>query len=174
MAKRSSSRPGSARCDRRGLLVDLLVHEVRRGRRCRVAVDRVEGCGCAGRRRASRVQVRKPSARSDRQLAVVEVDDLPGVRTSADTSEATNISFSPMPEHDRAAVAGDDDAVRDRRRDDGDAVGADDLGERRGDRVLQVAPSAARRDQVGEHLGVGLGAELDPGQHAARSSSRSR
>src|SRR6202042_906078 len=64
-------------------------------------------------------------------------------------------------EHHGAAVAGRHYDVRMAGVEDHDAVGADHRGQRLADRLFQVV-GAAGRDQVGEHLAVGLGGEHGP------------
>ena len=110
----ASSRPLQRPLARLGLLEDLLQHEVR----VVAAVVGLDESHGDGRRalgwsaRSSSVDGAVAAGVDRRHLAVVEVDDLLRCsRTSAATSEATNISRSPMPITHRAAVARDDDAV---------------------------------------------------------------
>ena len=65
------------------------------------------------------------------------------------------------PEHYRAAVAGDDDHVGVCGVEDGEPVGPADQPERRAHRGIERS-RRHRRDQVCEHLGVGLRAKDDP------------
>ncbi len=97
------------------------------------------------------------------QLAVLQVDDLPGVADQGgDVGGAEHLLLADA-DDDGAAVAGDDDLAGALGVQDGDAVRADDALERLPDRILQrVGVLDGAGDEVGEHLGVGLGDEDGP------------
>ena len=156
---------------RLGLLEDLLVHErrvvagvVRRG------VDVELGGLLAGRRQV--LAVGREPGRGDRgQLAVVEVGDRGGVPDQR--GQVGGDVHLPVADADdqRAAVAGDHDPVREVGVHDGDAVGAVDRGERVADLALEGV-GRGRGDQVGDHLGVGVGRPARPrGRPAAAGAA---
>jgi hypothetical protein len=90
------------------------------------------------------------------------VDDLPGVAYERSDVGAHEHLAVTEPQHERAAVAGDDQDARVLGVDHGDAVGPDDVRQRGAHCSRQICTGAQRGgDQVREHLGVGLGDELD-------------
>ena len=143
-----------------GLFVDLLLHEA-------VEVTQVERVGGD---RLGDVLVRS-GTRDDGPEAVgpdgdhLTVAQVRHVRRAPDQSRLVGRDQRGVlgeADDDRAAVAGDDELVGERRRQHDEAVGADDGLQRGPDRVfeggspVQQSPS----DELGQHLGVGLGREL--------------
>ena len=93
------------------------------------------------------------------QLAVVEVGDLLGVAHERGDVGGDEHLVVADPDHDGRAVAGDDQLVGRGGVADREAVGADDPAQRGAHAVLELRLVGAR-DQVGEHLGVGVRDQL--------------
>ncbi len=177
VAKRSSSRPESARAIERGLLVDLLVHEVVVALAVElldrpVDVERAALVrGRVERRRAVAVGVEHG------ELAVLEVDDVAGVaHERRDVGGDEHLVLADADDDGRARARGDD-RVRLQGVDHDEPVGALDAGERRAHGVLQrearaVALLERLADQLGDALGVGLGGEDDARRARARRAGR--
>ena len=160
---RSSSRPRSTACDGRRLLEDLLAHEglVLAGlvRRC-VDVDLARGL--AGRGEVAVAHRGEAGRRHGGHLAVVEHRD--GRRVAHDRGQVGGDVHLLVADADdqRAAVAGDDDAVGEVGVQHGEAVGPHDRAERVAHLALEGVGVAAR-DEVGDHLGVGVARQGDAG-----------
>ena len=160
MPNRSLSRPAQHPLRRGGLLEHLLVHE--RVVLAGVVVRGVEvelGRRPGGGREV--LAVRREAGRGHGgQLAVVEVGDRRRVADQG-TQVGGDVHLLVADADDqRAAVAGDHDPVGEAGVQDGDAVGALDLRQRVAHLALERVRLRAP-DQVGEHLGVGLGDQLD-------------
>ena len=98
-------------------------------------------------------------------LVVVEVDGLARVRDDRGNVARKEMLALSNAEHERAPAPRADEHTGNIRVNDGDAVGADDLPQRFAHRLDErglsflVAAFEGHTDQVGEHLGVGLGLE---------------
>ena len=104
-------------------------------------------------------------------LAVVEMDDAGGVaheRRRIGGEEHLAVADA---QHERAAVAGHDQRVGPLGIDDGQAIGADDAPQHRAHDGLERRAVVHQGDQMGEHLGVGVGGE--DSSRASASCARS-
>lgn len=93
-----------------------------------------------------------------RDVAVVEVDHLPGVGQQRGDVAGDEVLVFADADDDRTSFAGDHDLIRIEQRDDRKSVGPGELLKRRCGRGEQV-PLVSVRDQVGDHFAVGFGAE---------------
>ena len=99
-------------------------------------------------------------AGDDAHLAVVEIDDLAGVRENRRRVAGDEVLAVADADQQRAALPRADDLVRIVRRDHGDAVRPLDEVQRVDHGVLEQLTVAERGfDQVRQHLGVRLGHE---------------
>ena len=103
---------------------------------------------------------REPGGRDRGQLAVVEVGDRGGVANQRGQVGRDVHLLVADADDQRAAVAGHDDPVGEVGVHDREAVGALDHGQRLADLALEGVRVGAG-DQVGEHLGVGVGGQVD-------------
>ena len=147
----------------RRLLEDLLAHErlvlacfVRR----RVDVD--DARGLAGGGEVAVAHRGEAGRRHGGHLAVVEHRHGGGVAHDRGEVGGDVHLLVTDADHERAAVAGHDDAVGEVGVEDGEAVGPDDRAERVAHLALEGVGVAAR-DQVGDHLGVGVAGEHHAG-----------
>jgi hypothetical protein len=148
------------------LLVDLLEHEVPVA--ALLGHDRIpeDADGLALDRLAVERRELDAVRGDDRHLAVLEDDHV--TRVGQDRRDVGRDEHLAAPEaHDDApgAVLGRDEPVGRGRRDHADGVRAGDLGERRLHGCVEA--TVARQvmlDEMGEHLGVGVGAERVPGR----------
>ena len=147
--------------DRLGLLEDLLAHEV-----AVAAAVVVLGAPVDLRRRLGSGPVVErggveAAGVDGRQLAVVEIGDLMRVaHERGDVGGDEHLLVADAEDH-RAAVARGDDPPRLARVEHREPVGPLDAREGGAHRALQVR--VGERDQVGEHLGVGVGRERHAG-----------
>ena len=106
-----------------------------------------------------------------RDLAVVEMHDLPGVaHERGDVGCDEHLAIADA-DDDRRALAGNDDAVRPGGIDHRDSVGAAYVREGVPHPLLERLLVGAR-DEVGDDLGIGLRDEFDPFGHEARAQCR--
>ena len=156
----SSSRwPRSVFAEALRLLADLLQHEVRRSRPAR-SCARSQSIWLTGLSMRVGLEVAHPVAVAgeDHHLAVVEVDHRAGVLQQRRGVGGDEVLVLADAHQQRRALAGRHQHARLVGRDDGEAVGAVDVAQRRGHRLLEVA-LVELADQVRQHLGVGLGGE---------------
>jgi hypothetical protein len=92
--------------------------------------------------------------------AIVEVDDLVGVAHEGAHVGGHEVGAPAHPQHDRAAVAGHDDAAGLAVVDHGQAVGADHHRQRLAHGVLEQHVAGAQAHELRDHLGVGVGGHL--------------
>ena len=152
--------PAAQRAPQRlGLVGDLLAH---------VVVERalVEGLVLPDHRRrrldgAGAVELARLVAvgAHDRDLAVVEMDDTGGMPHEGRRVRAEQHLLVAEAQHHRAAVARHDQHVGTLGIHDGKAIGADHQLQDRAHHGLQRRAVVHQRDQMGDHLGVGVGAE---------------
>ena len=157
--------------DRLRLIENLLVHVVRVSVAFVGVVFPLDG----GRRLRDRPGVHghrlKAPGIDHRDLAVVEMHDLPGVaHERGDVGCDEHLAVTDA-DDDRRALARDDDAVRPGGVDHRDSVGAAYV--RKGvSHPLLERLFVGARDEVGDDLGIGLRGELDPFGHEARAQRR--
>ena len=104
-------------------------------------------------------------------LAVVEVHDRGRVPDQGGEVAGEVHLLLPDAEDERAAEAGHDQPVGEVGVHHGEAVGALDLGERVGNLVLEGLGGRAGHE-VGQHLGVGVGGQVDPVLAQSRAQRR--
>ena len=147
------------------LLVDLLAHVVAEGAELVVVLVRVH------RRRRLDAVIRRPGQRprvevgrlDRRDLAVLQVDDLAGVADERGDVRGDEHLAVAEAEHDRRAVAGDDQLVGVPRVEEDEPVGALDAAQRPDDGLFErgvVVLAQLGRHHVRERLGVSVGDEL--------------
>ena len=165
--------PAAERAPQRlGLVGDLLAHVVRRTRPCRrprpsrpIVERRLDGaarrraCASRSRRRARPRSRRRRDGR--RWWCAARRPTRP---------RRTNISLSPMPSTTGLPLRATTSDVGPLGIHDGKAIGADHQPQHRAHDGLQRRAVVHQRDQMGEHLGVGVGAE----DRAARGELRAQ
>jgi len=143
-----------------GLVADLLAQVVGVPPTAVVGVGELDRGGDLRRRPRVEREGAKAIGRDRRQLAVLEEDDLLGVaHEGGDVGGDEHLAVADAEHHGRA-VAGHQDAVGHAGVADGDAISAFDLTQGGADAVVELVAFGAR-DEVGQHLGVGVGGELD-------------
>ena len=163
--------PAQRTRDRLGLFGDLLPHKM-------LEFALVEGLARPGDRRRDlrgrpTVEGRglKPVGAHQGDLAVVEIDDTSGMPHQGRGVGSDEHLALADPQHDRAAVARDDDRVGARCVEHGKPPGAGDQPQCRAHRFVE-GMLRHRRDQMRQHLAVGLGAEGDAGALEPRAQCR--
>ncbi len=158
-------------CDYLGLLGDLLPHEMG-------VFALVEGLVRPGDRRwglGGRTAVEgrglEPVGAHQRDFAVIEVDDAAGMPHQGRCVGGDEHLALTDPQHDGAAVARGDDRLGPSRVEHGEPVGAGDQPQRRAHRRVERT-LRHRRDQMRQHLAVGLGAENNTGALKPRPQCR--
>ena len=98
-----------------------------------------------------------------REVALLQVDDVAGVREDGGDVGSDEVAMLAETHHQRARVLGDDQHLGKLLGDDGQRVGSSHVAERCAHRLGKLQSLLdLHLDQVGEDLGVGLGAELVP------------
>src|SRR3989454_2757798 len=147
--------------DGRGLLEDLLQHEVIEPATLDLIQVPVDLADAALELLGALVQNRVSVTRKNRDVSVIQIDDLSGMRENRGDVTRDVVLAVAEPNQERTAFSCSDNLVSVPAGDDGYPVSPFDLPERLDHRVLEI-PVERFLDQMRDDFGVGLRSELVP------------